>query len=134
MSDPQADIRSLIGRIVKSFSAADLGAFRQCYTLPCLVTMANGTSVLGNDAEFEQFFSQAPRSLHERGFTRTAVERQQIRVFNVVSALTSIAWVRYAGDDVLEKLGATYTLAHSDGGWKIVALIAHSDDQVIALG
>lgn len=133
MSDPKADIRALYGRVAQHFSALDLAAFRGCFHLPCLLTTREGVHLAADEAAFETLFGGVMNTLKQAGFTRSAVERQQIRVFDEATALTSVLWVRYKGDDILERLGATYTLTRVEGNWRITALVAHGADDVLAL-
>ncbi len=134
MSHPEADIRALYGRVAQKFSELDLEGFRGCFHLPLLLTTREGVRLIADDADFEQVFGGIMQALTKAGFTRSAIERQQIRVFDDATALTSVLWVRYQGeDDILERLGATYTLTRVEGNWRITALVGHAAEDVLNL-
>ena len=133
MSNPSADIRALYGRVTEHFSAGNVDALRACFHLPLLITSPDGVVLVADDNDFQTVFGGTIEQLRNNGFTRSAIERQQIRAFSPNTALTSVLWVRYRGEDILERLGATYTLTRSEGTWRITALLTHEPDAVLDL-
>lgn len=136
MNPPSArrEIRELFETITQVFSRLDLGAYRGCYRLPCVIASDAGVTVLADDTAFEQAFAPLVARLREQGFARSAVLHQHIALLGERTALASVLWARYGGDDEeLERLGATYTLSRGDDGWRIVAIIGHGPDRVLAL-
>jgi len=133
MSDSKGDIRSLYGRISEHFSSAEVEKLQHCFHFPLLITSAEGVQMIPDAAAFRVSFGAMLDGLHAQGFTHSKIERQQLRSFNPSCALTSVLWVRYRGEDVLERLGATYTLTHSEGSWRVTAIIAHSPEDLLAL-
>jgi hypothetical protein len=134
MPQPRHEIRHLFERVTSSFSACALDDYRETFHLPCLVASDRGVQVLADAAAFDAMFVPLMADLRSRGFARSAVLHQHIALLGAATAMASILWARYRGDDEeLERLGATYTLVRQDGGWRIAAIVAHAPEHVLAI-
>jgi len=130
MSDALAEIKAHYDHIAEVFPKFDLAAFRTCFHMPCQLTTPDAVIAITDDDTFTQVFGGMMATLRDQGLTRSEVERMHVRLLGETTALASIVWVRHAGEAVLERLGATYTLVRRDGEWLVAALIAHSADEV----
>ena len=128
------EIHAHYAEIAEVFPRFDLPAFRRCWELPALLTLPDAVVALPDDAAFERVFGGMMEGLRQQGLTRSVPERINLHVFGPGTALASVLWTRYAGEQVLERLGATYTLIRRDGEWRVNALIAHDPAYVIPLG
>lgn len=129
----QRAVESLFTKIAAAFGAGDLQRFRQLYTLPCLVVTPQGGKPILDDQEFSAFFTPLLQRLQSQGFARSAFERMAVHLLTPTTALASMHWTRYRADGtVLETLGATYTLLQLEGSWRIVSLVSHGADTVVA--
>ena len=82
----------------------------------------------------EAFWAPRFDDLKTQKFGRTERAEANIKVLNDNTAMVSGRAIRYAKDGLeLERRGATFALRKTDDGWKIVALIHHSPDNVIQM-
>ena len=133
MSTARNEIIAHYAHIAEVFPRFDLPAFRRCWQLPCLLTLPDACVAITDEATFERVFGGMMEQLRAQGLTRSVPERINIHEFGASTALASVLWTRYAGETVLERLGATYTLVRRDGEWLVSALVAHAPEAVIAL-
>lgn len=132
MSDTRDEIIAHYTHIAEVFPRFDLPAFRRCWQLPALLTLPNACVAIADEAAFESVFGGMMEQLRAQGLTRSVPEQINIHEFGANTALASVLWTRYAGETVLERLGATYTLVRRDGEWLVAALVAHAPEAVIA--
>lgn len=133
MPTAREEILAHYDEIAEVFPRFDLPAFRRCWELPALLTLPESVVAIPDEAAFERVFGGMMDSLRAQGLTRSVPEQIHIHTFGAATALASVLWIRYAGEAVLERLGATYTLVRRDGEWRVNALVAHAPEAVIAL-
>ena len=131
MSNAEKGIRAHFAVIAQVFPRFDLAAFRRAFHLPCLITTPDGVFAVADDAAFEGLFGGMMTTLREQGLTASDPETIHIHELGETIALASVVWVRYKGDEVLERLGATYTLVREGDEWLVAAIILHGEDDVI---
>lgn len=134
MANETAAIIAVFQEVADSFGKLDLARFRRCYRLPSLAVTPQGVTALNTEADFMAFFGTLTAGLQSRGFARSQVLEQYIRLQAETIAFASLLWVRYKADGAeLERLGASYTLVKTAGDWKIVMLTAHAAERVLRL-
>lgn len=130
MNATREEIRACFAQIAEVFARFDLSAFRRTWTLPALLTSSETIIALPDDAAFERVFGGIMDKLRAQGLTRSVPERVHVRELGPRLALASVLWARYAGEAVLERFGATYTLVRRDGDWRVNALIVHAPETI----
>ncbi len=130
MNVTREEILACYAYIAEVFARFDLPAFRRAWTLPALLSLSETSLAIPDDAAFERIFGGIMDKLRAQGLTRSVPGRVQIRELGPQLALASVLWTRYAGEAVLERFGATYTLVRRDGGWRVNALIVHAPEAV----
>ena len=79
-----------------------------------------GPIVRPTRADRETFVAGLVRGLVEQGYARSESEEIEVRLLDAQTAIASRVTVRYKSDSsVLERLGVTYWLRETDGGWRI---------------
>ncbi len=98
-------------------------------------TMMMGSMVFSLDREgIRAALESGLEDLLEKGFAYSRFNELQIQQLNPELAYVSGSFTRYKADDsVLEQLGATYTLIHVEGQWKIVVIALHGPDECLSL-
>ena len=126
----QAEIHALIERIGETFSRLDIAAWADCFHTPLSFVMAG--RVVCFDSREETIAALIPMfdDLRKRGLDRTELETCNIKQLSDTTGLVSAVWTRYAGDAVLEQLGATYFVMQQQGQWKAAFVTSHSPDVV----
>lgn len=132
MNNAEKGIRAHFATIAQVFPRFDLPAFRRAFHLPCLITTPDGVFSVPDEAAFEGLFGGMMTSLREQGLTASDPETIHIHELGGNVALASVVWVRYKGDEVLERLGATYTLIREGDEWLVAAIILHGEADVIS--
>ncbi len=73
-------------------------------------------------------FTPLVESMRARGLTRSQLDTCHTQVLTDKSAIASATFTRYAGEAVLERLGATYVFQKSDNRWQVLLVTAHNPD------
>jgi hypothetical protein len=122
MSD-EADIQRVLETIADKFGALDIPGWLANFHNPCML----GTMCVdpGNSAAR---FAPLVEAMRARGLTRSQLDTCHIQVLTDTSAIASGTFTRYAGDSVLERLGATYVLRKIDDRWSVLLVTSHSPD------
>lgn len=77
-------------------------------------------------------FAPMIAGLKERGFTGTVLDLCNIRTIGPNSAIAATQWTRLGqGDEVLKRLGTTYTLVKVGAEWKVAVVTVHDEDVVL---
>ena len=102
--------------------------------VPCMFIAPQGVLVMATSAETETFFTRVMEGLRARSYARSELTDLQLKQMSRDTALVSVSRVRYKTDgQELERLGETYTLRNTDGGWKIAVAMNHNPDTVLRL-
>ena len=73
--------------------------------------------------------------LKERGVVKVQWEKVEIHLLGDNMALASNIAIRYnANDEVVDRVGASYTLHQSDDEWNIIAFAIHEADRAFSFG
>jgi ketosteroid isomerase-like protein len=91
-----------------------------------MLVSAPGVVVLTNPSDIEMLVGRIMGDLKARGYGRSELTDLQVSQIGEPVACVSVNRVRYKTDgQELERLGETYMLRNSDGGWKIVVATIH---------
>lgn len=122
--DTEAAVREFVDDYAGVFSTGDPGAIAERFHEPALL-VGEQVRLLESRAEVEALFGVILDGLHDRGYTRSEAENVEVEAVGPDRARARVAWVRYAGEDVLERLTTTHVFRRTDDGWKMVVLIPH---------
>lgn len=125
------EIKALILRIGEAFSQLDMDAWTDCFHTPMSFVMAGEVMAFHSKAEASAAFSPLFEQLRLQGFTSTDLNSCTVKLLSNATALVAAVWTRFAGQDVLEQLGATYLVMKQDGQWKAVMVTSHSPEVVV---
>ena len=131
MSEEQ-HVRAVIEGIGETFSELDVDAWLSHFN-PEHTFVYHGTVFVAKSlADTKNAFASEVRRLKEIGFRHSALDLCNVRLIEPKLAIASTRWRRLGKDDeVLEKLGITYTLLKTPSGWKVVVVIAHDEGVIL---
>jgi hypothetical protein len=91
-----------------------------------------GVRVLATAADVQALLTQVMESLKARSYARSELTELHAHQMSESTGLVSVSRVRYKTDgEELERLGETYTLRRTEGGWKIVVAMIHDPETVL---
>jgi ketosteroid isomerase-like protein len=125
MSD-EAAVRKMLDEYYRAFSTLRVQAILPYLDQPALLVGPQGVIALPTPSAIEPIFGPVMESLRTRGYARSELGSQEIRILSAQAALATGIAIRYRTDGTeLESAGITYLLRKSDDGWKIVAMVLH---------
>lgn len=102
------------------FQMGNPRAITPYYHAPCVFISAEGTFMLPNVQEAEQFFGQMIYNLRKRGYARSVLTKVQVTQLSDELALVHARGERFQSDgELLEKLNALYTFRKVEDTWRI---------------
>jgi hypothetical protein len=81
-----------------------------------------------DSADAEALMKPFAESMRACGFTRTSIDVCTVKLLSPTSSIASVAFTRFAGEEVLERVGCTYVLQKREGCWGVLLLAAHDPD------
>jgi ketosteroid isomerase-like protein len=125
MSDETA-VRQMLGEYYRAFSTLSVQAVLPYLNQPALLVGPAGAIALPTPSAIEPIFGPVMEGLRTRGFGRSELGSEEIRILSAQAALVTGNAIRYRTDGTeLERAGITYLLRKSDDGWKIAAMVLH---------
>jgi ketosteroid isomerase-like protein len=116
----------------QAFQTLDPRAALSYFHIPCMFIPPQGVCVLATAADVEALLTQVMEGLKARGYARGEVMDLHVKQMSGNTALVSVSKGRYATDGrELERLGETYTLRRTEGGWKTVVAMIHDPDTIL---
>jgi ketosteroid isomerase-like protein len=132
MAREEEAITQTFTNYIQTFQRLDPHATLPYFHVPCMFIPLQGVRVLASAADVETLLIQVMEGLRARGYARSALMDLRVKQMSGNTALVSVSRVRYATDGrELERLGETYTLRKTEGGWKIAVAIIHDPDTVL---
>lgn len=123
----QDEIRQLMYAIGEAFSNLDFDAWLAHFCVPHTVISRGVVFSSSSYEDTRSMMMPVFDSLRKRGFSHTRLDNCRIRLLGDTSAMAGTVWTRLDGDgNVIETLGATYTLVSSDDLWKVAVVMSHS--------
>ena len=102
--------------------------------VPCMFIAPQAVLVMATSADVEAFFTRVMEGLKARSYAHSELTDLRLKQMSQDTALVSVSRVRYKTDgQELERVGETYTLRHTDEGWKIAVAMIHNPDTVLRL-
>ena len=132
MAREEEAITQTFTNYIQTFQTLDPHATLSCFHVPCMFIPAQGVRVLATTADVEALLVQVMEGLKARSYARSELMDFHVKQMSGNTALVSVSRVRYATDGrELERLGETYTLRKTEGGWKIAVAMIHDPDTVL---
>src|SRR5262245_21694378 len=132
MAREEEAITQTFNKYIQMFQTLDPHATLPYFHVPCMFIPPQGVRVLATAADVEALLIQVMESLKARGYARSALMELRVKTMSGNTALVSVSRVRYSTDGrELERLGETYTLRKTEGGWKIAVAMIHDPDSVL---
>jgi ketosteroid isomerase-like protein len=118
------EVEAAYQHYIDVFNREDAAGFVGCYTHPhAMLSGERGLLMVNTAADHQRGYQQIMKTLHERGWGRSGIDRLQIWPFSESLAQLVADVTRYKKDgSILEKLRATYMFRRDDGAWKILSL------------
>ena len=131
MSDEQ-EIRAVIEGIGETFSGLDVDEWLSHFN-PEHTFVYRGTVLVARSlADTKAAFVPEIERLRAAGFRHSALDLCNVKLLEPKLAMAATRWRRLGrNDELLEKLGITYTLIKTPSGWKVVVVVAHDDAVVL---
>jgi ketosteroid isomerase-like protein len=132
MAREEEAITQTFTHYIQTFQRLDPHATLPYFHVPCMFIAAQGVRVLATAADVEALLAQVMEGLKARSYARSELMDFHVKQMSGNTALVSVSRVRYATDGrELERLGETYTLRRTEGGWKIAVAMIHDPDTVL---
>ena len=116
----------------QTFQTLDPHATLSYFHIPCMFIPPQGVRVLATAVDIEALLTQVMESLKARSYARSELMHRYVKQMSGNTALVSVSRIRYTTDGrELERVGETYTLRRTEGGWKIAVAMIHDPDSVL---
>ena len=119
----EAAIQRVLENVAATFGALDLSGWLGNFHSPCMIA---ATCV--DPANPGAMPAQLMEAMRQRGLTRSQLDSCAVQLLTPASAIASAVFTRFAGESVLERLGATYVLQKRDDRWQVLLVTGHSPD------
>ncbi len=134
MTDVESEVYQLFDDYFRDFGNLDLDAIVNYFHLPCMFTTPFGVFVFITAAEVDGFWRPRFDGLRSQDFGHTERSKASIKVLADDTAIASSLATRFnKNGKQMERRGAAFTVRKTGSGWKIVALIHHSPDNVVKI-
>jgi ketosteroid isomerase-like protein len=132
MAREEEAITQTFTNYTQTFQTLDPRAVLPYFHFPCMFIPPQGVRVLATAADVEALLTQVMESLKARSYARSELTELHVKQMSGNTALVSVSRIRYATDGrELERVGETYTLRRTEGGWKIAVAMIHDPDSVL---
>ncbi len=129
------DDRGAVARVLteyyKTFSTLDVQAILPYFHQPCFLIGPQAVLAAPTAAALAAALVPVLESFRARGYSRSGLSIERLRVLSSTAALASGVAVGYKADGgELDRAGVTYLLHKAEAGWKIAVLVIHDADSV----
>ena len=132
MAPEEQAITQTFHNYVQTFQRLDPHATSSYFHVPCMFIPPQGVRILATAADIEALLAQIMQGLNARNYARSEITELHAHQMSENTALVSVSRVRYKTDgEELERLGETYTLRRTEGGWKIAVAMIHDPDTIL---
>lgn len=115
------------------FQTLDPNTALPYFHVPCMFIHPQEVRDLATAADVKALLTQVMEGLKARSYAQSELMDLHVKQMLENTALVSASRVRYATDGrELERLGETYTLRKTEGGWKIAVAMIHDPDTVLS--
>ena len=122
----EAAVRQMLNEYYRAFSTLSVQAIYPYLHLPALLIDPLGVIPLPMPSAIEPIFAPVMEGLRIRGYARSELGSQEIRILSAQSASATGVAIRYKSTgEELERAGISYLLRKTDDAWKIVVMVLH---------
>ena len=130
------DDKAVVIETLRDYYAAsnkhDLASMVSYYHEPVMFITAQGVASVATHADAARRLTPFFERLGALGVARTDWDGVHVKQLSDTLAVAGIRLVRYGADGrELERVGWTYVLQNTAGGWKIAVLASHPPDTVL---
>jgi|ERR1039458_3414060 ketosteroid isomerase-like protein len=125
MTDETA-VREMLEEYYRAFSTLNVRAILPYLNEPAILVGPPGVMPLPTPSAIEPIFGPVMENLRTRGYGRSELGSQEIRILSPQSAFATGIAIRYKSDGTeFERASITYVLRKTDNGWKFVVMVLH---------
>ncbi len=125
MTDETA-VRNTLDEYYRAFSTLSVQAILPYLNERAILVGPLGVFPLAAPSAIEPIFGPVMEKLRARGYSRSELDAQEVRMLGTNSAFVTGIAVRYGSDgEELERAGISYLLRKTDDAWKIVVMVLH---------
>jgi ketosteroid isomerase-like protein len=126
MTDEGAVARAL-DDYYAAFSTLDPQAILPCFHEPSMLVGPQGVFAATTRADLPALFKPTMEGMRARGFGRTVLRRQDLKILSPTTAYVTGVAMRFKTDgQPLDQVGVSYVLHKSADGWKIAVVVVHA--------
>jgi len=119
-------VSQVIADYYRDFSTLNIQAILPYFSEPSLLVGPQGVIPIPDRNALVAVFGPVMEDLRGRGYDRSEFEVGNVKLLSSSAALISGVAVRYKTDgQQLERVGITYVLHKTNGGWKFANVILH---------
>lgn len=119
-------VTQVLTEYYRAFSTLELDAILPYFHEPALAVGPQGVFAASTRAELTIVFAPSIDNLRARGYGRSELRLQTLRILSPTAALATGVALRFKTDGhPLDQAGVTYLLHKSDAGWKIAVFVIH---------
>ncbi len=123
MTDETA-VRHTLDEYYRAFSTLRVEAILPYLNQPALLVGPQGVIPVPTPSAIEPIFGPVMEGLRTRGYARSELDSQEIRILGAQSAFATGIAIRYRSDGgELERAGISYLLRKTDDAWRIVVMV-----------
>ena len=123
-------VNQVIAEYYRDFSTLNVQAILPYFNEPSLLVGPQGVIPIPNHSALVAVFGPVMQGLRAKGYGRSEFELGYVKSLSSSAALIGGVAVRYNADDQLpERVGITYLLHKTEGGWKFATVILHDPDR-----
>lgn len=129
MNNNEDDVKQLLTDYYKAFSTLNVRSILRYFHQPALLIGPTGVIALPTPEAVIPIFGPVMENLRQRGYGRSELSLQEIRLLSATLAFATGAAIRYKTDgQEMERVGVTYLLHKADRGWKFAVMTLHDTD------
>ena len=123
MTDETA-LRHTLNEYYRAFSTLSVQAILPYLNQPALLVGPLGVIPLPTPSAIEPIFGPVMERLGTRGYARSELGSQEVRILGPESAFVTGIAIRYKSDgEELERAGISYLMRKTDDVWKVVVMV-----------
>jgi ketosteroid isomerase-like protein len=131
MNNDEDAVNQVLTEYYKAFSTLTVQSVLHYFHHPALLIGPPGVIALPTAEAVVPIFGPVMENLRQRGYRRSELSLQQLRLLSATAALAMGVAIRYKTDgQEMERVGVTYLLYKGDSGWKFAVMALHDTDKV----
>jgi hypothetical protein len=126
---PNEDVNQFLADYYRDFSTLNVQAILKYFHEPALLVGPLGVMPVPDRATLAAVFGPVMDDLRAKGYGRSELEVGYVKALSSSAALIGGVAVRYKTDGrQLERVGVTYLLHKTEGGWQFATVVIHDPE------